>query len=82
MSNYTTLKTLFIALNGSLPYEYDEKYVDAGPSIAITMEAPTTPSTSPQTHPTTTASSTQAYTTTMTRSKSTNGTPTTQTSTS
>ena len=36
MSNYTTLKTLFTALHGSLPYEYDEKYIDAGPSIAIT----------------------------------------------
>lgn len=28
MSNYTTLKTLFAALNGCLPYEYDEKYVN------------------------------------------------------
>lgn len=27
MSNYTTLKALFTALHGSLPYEYDEKYV-------------------------------------------------------
>lgn len=26
MSNYTTLKLLFTALQGSLPYEYDEKY--------------------------------------------------------
>lgn len=28
MSNYTTLKTLFTALHGSLPYEYDEKYIN------------------------------------------------------
>lgn len=28
MSNYITLKTLFNALHGSLPYEYDEKYVN------------------------------------------------------
>ena len=28
MSNYITLKTLFTALHGSLPYEYDEKYVN------------------------------------------------------
>lgn len=28
MSNYTTLKTLFTALHGALPYEYDEKYVN------------------------------------------------------
>lgn len=28
MSNHTTLKTLFAALHGSLPYEYDEKYVN------------------------------------------------------
>ncbi|UVX35903.1 MAG: hypothetical protein [Namikivirus usui] len=27
MSNYITLKTLFTALYGSLPYEYDEKYI-------------------------------------------------------
>lgn len=26
MSNYTALKNLFVALHGSLPYEYDEKY--------------------------------------------------------
>jgi hypothetical protein len=26
MSNHTPLKTLFAALHGSLPYEYDEKY--------------------------------------------------------
>lgn len=28
MSNYMTLKTLFAALHGSLPYEYDEKYIN------------------------------------------------------
>lgn len=28
MSNHTTLKHLFTALHGSLPYEYDEKYID------------------------------------------------------
>lgn len=28
MSNRKTLKALFAALHGSLPYEYDEKYVD------------------------------------------------------
>lgn len=28
MSNHKTLKALFMALHGSLPYEYDEKYVD------------------------------------------------------
>lgn len=28
MSNYITLKTLFTALRGSLPYEYDEKYLN------------------------------------------------------
>lgn len=28
MSNYTTLQALFTALHGSLPYEYDEKYVN------------------------------------------------------
>lgn len=27
MSKYTTLKTLFTALHGSLPYEYAEKYI-------------------------------------------------------
>lgn len=38
MSNYITLKTLFTALHGSLPYEYDEKYVNnvhMGDSIVI-----------------------------------------------
>lgn len=38
MSNYITLKTLFTALHGSLPYEYDEKYingVNTEDSIAI-----------------------------------------------
>lgn len=38
MSNRKTLKALFAALHGSLPYEYDEKYVngvDAKDSIAI-----------------------------------------------
>lgn len=30
MSNHTTLKTLFTALHGSLPYEYDEKYLHDG----------------------------------------------------
>ena len=28
MSNNITLKTLFAVLHGSLPYEYDEKYVN------------------------------------------------------
>lgn len=28
MSYNTTLKTLFAALHGSLPYEYDEKYIN------------------------------------------------------
>lgn len=28
MSNYITLKTLFNTLHGSLPYEYDEKYIN------------------------------------------------------
>lgn len=28
MSDYITLKTLFTALHGSLPYEYDEKYIN------------------------------------------------------
>lgn len=28
MSKYTALKNLFTALHGSLPYEYDEKYVN------------------------------------------------------
>lgn len=36
MSNYITLKTLFTALHGSLPYEYDEKYFNgAGLEDAI-----------------------------------------------
>lgn len=36
MSDYTTLKLLFTALQGSLPYEYDEKYFDgAGLEDAI-----------------------------------------------
>lgn len=36
MSNYTTLKLLFTALQGSLPYEYDEKYFNgAGLEDAI-----------------------------------------------
>lgn len=30
MSNHTTLKTLFATLHGSLPYEYDEKYLHDG----------------------------------------------------
>ena len=38
MSNYTTLKTLFAALHGSLPYEYDEKYINgADREDAITI---------------------------------------------
>lgn len=28
MSNHTTLKLLFTTLQGTLPYEYDEKYLD------------------------------------------------------
>lgn len=38
MSNYITLKTLFAALYGILPYEYDEKYIngtDTEDSIVI-----------------------------------------------
>lgn len=36
MSNCTTLKTLFTAIHGSLPYEYDEKYSNGtGPEDAI-----------------------------------------------
>lgn len=36
MSKYTALKTLFTALHGSLPYEYDEKYFNgAGLEDAI-----------------------------------------------
>lgn len=36
MSDYITLKTLFTALQGSLPYEYDEKYFNgAGLDDAI-----------------------------------------------
>lgn len=36
MSNYITLKTLFTAIHGSLPYEYDEKYSNgAGSEDAI-----------------------------------------------
>lgn len=36
MSKYTALKTLFTALHGSLPYEYDEKYFNgAGLDDAI-----------------------------------------------
>lgn len=36
MSNYTALKFLFTALQGNLPYEYDEKYSNgAGPEDAI-----------------------------------------------
>lgn len=36
MSNCKTLKALFTALHGSLPYEYDEKYFDgAGLEDAI-----------------------------------------------
>lgn len=32
MSNRKTLKALFTALHGSLPYEYDEKYINGGES--------------------------------------------------
>ena len=36
MSNYTALKYLFAALQGNLPYEYDEKYFNgAGLEDAI-----------------------------------------------
>lgn len=36
MSNYITLKTLFTAIHGSLPYEYNEKYSNGtGPEDAI-----------------------------------------------
>lgn len=38
MSNYTALKNLFAALQGSLPYEYDEKYFNgAGLDDAIVI---------------------------------------------
>lgn len=30
MSKHTTLKTLFAALHGCLPYEYNERYVNVG----------------------------------------------------
>lgn len=37
MSNRKTLKALFTALHGSLPYEYDEEYVDVAdiPDIIV-----------------------------------------------
>lgn len=36
MSKYTTLKALFTTLHGSLPYEYDERYLNgAGLEDAI-----------------------------------------------
>lgn len=36
MSNYTALRSLFAALHGNLPYEYDEKYFNgAGLEDAI-----------------------------------------------
>lgn len=36
MSNHTALKTLYAALHGSLPYEYDGKHFNgAGPEDAI-----------------------------------------------
>lgn len=38
MSNYTTLKTLFTALQGSLPYECDEKLVTNEDTIILTKE--------------------------------------------
>lgn len=41
MSNHTILKTLFTALHGSLPYEYDERYANSkntNPHITITKE--------------------------------------------
>lgn len=41
MSNRKTLRALFTALYGSLPYEYDEKYVDGigiDDSIVITKD--------------------------------------------
>lgn len=41
MSNHTTLTTLFAILHGSLPYEYDELYVngkDTARSITINKE--------------------------------------------
>lgn len=41
MSDYITLKTLFAALHGSLPYEYDELYVhdkDTDHSIVISKK--------------------------------------------
>nr|UVX95718.1 MAG: hypothetical protein [Bacteriophage sp.] len=43
MSNYTTLKLLFTALQGSLPYEYDEKYFNGaglGDAIIISKTSP------------------------------------------
>lgn len=38
MSNCTTLKTLFTALRGSLPYEYDEKLIANEDTIILTKE--------------------------------------------
>lgn len=43
MSNHTALKTLFTALQGSLPYEYDEKYFNGaglGDAIIISKTNP------------------------------------------
>nr|DAI70443.1 MAG TPA: hypothetical protein [Caudoviricetes sp.] len=38
MSKYTTLKALFAMLHGTLPYEYDEKYInDANQEDAIAI---------------------------------------------
>lgn len=41
MSRYTALKTLFATLQGTLPYEYDEKYFNgAGLEDAIIITKP------------------------------------------
>lgn len=43
MSNHTTLTTLFAALQGSLPYEYDELLINAkGPDQTIAISKPDT----------------------------------------
>lgn len=43
MSNHTTLTTLFTALHGSLPYEYDELLVNnEGPDQIIVISKPDT----------------------------------------
>lgn len=43
MNNHTTIKHLFTALHGILPYEYDEKYINGaglGDAIMISKTSP------------------------------------------